>query len=74
MAEAKYGAVETEVRAKILRESLKGLEKRSTAWLVETADQFADMELTKLTRSIVINIAKEAAAVKALKELTEASV
>ena len=74
LAEAKYGAVETDVRAKIAKESLKALEKRSAAWVAETADEFADAELTKLTRSIVINIAKEAAAAKALRELSEVSV
>jgi len=68
LAEAKYGAVEADVRAKLLKEALKGLEKRSGAWLLETADEFADAELTKLTRAVVINIAKEAAAKKALSD------
>ena len=70
LAEAKYGAVETEVRAKIVKEALKGIEKRSAGLTVETAEA----DLTKLTRSVVVNIAKEVAATKALKELTEASV
>lgn len=70
LAEAKYGVIDATVRAKIVKDALKGIEKRSATWTADPAEE----DLTKLTRSIVVNIAKEAAALKALTELSGDSV
>jgi hypothetical protein len=69
LAATHHGEVSEEVSERIFRESVKAIERRAGEWKPEQADELAGPEFLRMVRSIVVNVARESAANKALKQL-----
>jgi HK97 family phage portal protein len=71
LSEERSGELDPAVADKITKDVLKTIEKRCSDWNTDGADDIASNEFVRVIRAVVVNVAREAAAKAAIRELDE---